>query len=80
VDAVVAGDVIDGGVAFARELVARGAGPRRTRDQAVRGAGNAAEFLAAKRALVAKTMRNRPSALALLDAIEAAVKLPFAEG
>ena len=79
-DAVVTGDVIDGAIAFARELVARGAGPRRTRDQAVRGAEHAAELLAAKRAQVAKTMRNRQSPLALLDALEAAVKLPFAEG
>ena len=79
-DAVVAGDVIEGAIAFARELVARGAGPRRTRDQAVRGADKAAELLAAKRAQVAKTMRNRQSPLALLDALEAAVKLPFAEG
>jgi 3-hydroxyacyl-CoA dehydrogenase len=80
VDAIVNGDIIEGGIAFARELVARGAGPRRTRDQAVRGAENAAELLAAKRAQVAKTMRNRQSPLALLDAIEAAVKLPFDEG
>jgi len=80
VDAIVSGDIIEGGIAFARELVARKSGPRRTRDQAVRGAENAAELLAAKRAQVAKTMRNRQSPLALLDAIEAAVKLPFDEG
>ena len=79
-DAVVAGDVIEGATAFARELVARGAGPRRTRDQALRGAEHAAELLAAKRAQVAKTMRNRQSPLALLDALEAAVKLPFVDG
>jgi len=80
VDAVVAGDIIEGAIAFARELVARSAGPRRTRDQAVRGAENAAELFAAKRAQVAKTMRNRQSPLALLDAVEGAIKLPFAEG
>ncbi len=80
VDAIVSGDIIEGGIAFARELVAKGAGPRRTRDQAVRGADNSAELLAAKRAQVAKTMRNRQSPLGLLDALEAAVTLPFAEG
>jgi len=79
-DAVVAGDVIEGAIAFARELVTRGAGPRRTRDRAVQGAGNAAELIAAKRVQVAKTMRNRQSPLALLDAIEAAAKLPFDQG
>ncbi len=80
VDAVVAGDVIAGASAFARELINRGAGPRRTRDQAVRGAENPAALFAAKRAQVAHTMRNRLSPLGLLDALEAAVKLPFAEG
>ena len=80
VDALVAGDVIEGGIAFARDLVARGAGPRRTRDQAVRGAENAAELIAQKRAQVAKTMRNRQSPLALLDALQAAATLPFADG
>ncbi len=80
VDALVKGDIIEGGIAYARELVARGAAPRRTRELAVLGAENAAELLAAKRAQVAKTMRNRQSPLALLDALEAAVKLPFAEG
>ncbi|MBK5103293.1 MAG: enoyl-CoA hydratase/isomerase family protein [Burkholderiales bacterium] len=80
VDAVIAGDIIEGGVAYARELAARGAGPRRTRDQAVLGAGSAAELFATKRAQVAKTMRNRQSPLALLDALQAAVDLPFAEG
>ena len=80
VDAIVSGDIIEGGIAFARDLAARGAGPRRTRDQQVRGADSAAEFFAAKRAQVAKSMRNRQSPLALLDALEAAVKLPFEEG
>ncbi|MCX7142867.1 MAG: 3-hydroxyacyl-CoA dehydrogenase NAD-binding domain-containing protein [Proteobacteria bacterium] len=79
-DAVVSGDVAEGALAFARELAARGAGPRRTRDQAVLGAENAAELFETKRAQVAKTMRNRQSPLALLDAIEAAVKLPFDQG
>jgi len=80
VDEIVSGDIIEGGIAFARALVARGAGPRRTRDKAVIGAAKAAEVIAAKRAQAAKTMRNRQSPLALLDALEAAVKLPFDEG
>jgi len=79
-DALVAGDVIEGAIAFARELLSRGAGPRRTRDRPVLNAENAAELFAVKRAQVAKTMRNRQSPLALLDALEAAVKLPFDQG
>ena len=80
VDAVVKGDIIEGAIAYARELVARSAGPRRTRELPVLGAENATELLVAKRAQVAKTMRNRQSPLALLDALQAAVSLPFAEG
>ena len=44
-DAVVEGDVIDGAVSFARELAAKGAGPRRTREQPVKGAENADALL-----------------------------------
>ena len=79
-DAVVSGEVILGAIAFARNLVARGDGLRRTREQAVKGAENARDILAAKRAQVAKTMRNRQSPLALIDAVNAAVDLPFDEG
>jgi 3-hydroxyacyl-CoA dehydrogenase len=80
VDAVVSGDVIEGAVAFARDLVARGAGPRRTREQPVKGAEKVDEILQAKRAQVAKTMRNRQSPLSLLDAVKAAATLPFDDG
>ncbi len=79
-DAVVAGDVVAGAIAYARELVRSGAGPRRTRERPVRDAENAGAIFAAARAKVAKTMRNRPSPIALLDAVEAAVTLPFDQG
>lgn len=79
-DAVVSGGVIPGAIAFARGLIARGADPRRTREQAVKGAENAQDILAAKRVQVAKTMRNRQSPLGLIDAVKAAVELPFEEG
>jgi 3-hydroxyacyl-CoA dehydrogenase len=79
-DAVVDGDVAAGAVAFARDLVAKGAGPRRTRDLPVKGAGTADEMFAQKRAQVAKTMRNRQSPLALIDTLQATAKLPFDEG
>lgn len=79
-DALVSGDVVTEAVAFAHELLAKGAGPRRTREQPVKGAENAAALLAAKRAQVAKTMRNRHSPLALLDALQAATEHSFDEG
>ena len=80
VDAVVSGEVPPAAVAFAKELLAKGATPRRTREQSVKGADQAAELFAAKRAQIARTMRNRQSPIALLDAVQAAVEKPFDEG
>jgi hypothetical protein len=57
--------VIDGAVSVARELAAKGARPRRTREQPVKGAENADALLEDKRKEVARTMRNRQSPLAL---------------
>jgi 3-hydroxyacyl-CoA dehydrogenase len=79
-DLVVRDDVVAAAVAYARKLVATGAGTRRTRDLPVKGAEHAGELFAAKRAQVAKTMRNRQSPLALLTALQAAVEQPFDQG
>ncbi len=80
VDAVTEGEIVPAAIAFARELVQKGAGPRRTREQAVKGAAAASELLSATRAKVAKTMRNRLAPLALIDAVQAAVELDFDPG
>jgi 3-hydroxyacyl-CoA dehydrogenase len=80
VDLVVGDEVVAAAVAYARKLVADGAGPRRTREQPVKGSEGAGELFAAKRAQVAKTMRNRQSPLALIDALQAAVEQPFDQG
>jgi len=79
-DRVVGGEVMPAALAYARELVASGAGPRRTREQPVKGKEGAAELFAAQRAQVAKTMRNRQSPIALITALQAAVEQPFDEG
>ena len=63
-----------------RRLVAKGAGPRRTRERSVAGGERADEIIAARRAQVARTMRNRNSPNVLLDAVLASVKKPFDEG
>lgn len=80
VDSVVSGELLPAAIAFAKELVAKGAAPRRTREQAVKGADQAAELLAAKRVQIAKTLRNRRSPLALLEAVQAAAEKSFDEG
>ncbi len=80
VDRVCAGAPKEAAIAYARELIIQGRGPRRSRDQPVRGAEHAGELLSAKRAQVAKTMKNRNSPVAMIDAVQAAVELPFDEG
>ena len=80
VDAVTSDEVTAAAVAFAGQLIASGAAPRRTRDLAVRDAADAANLLAAARERTRKTMRNRGSPLALIDAVQAAVELPFEAG
>jgi 3-hydroxyacyl-CoA dehydrogenase len=80
VDAVVAGDVAGAALTYARELVAAGKGPRRTRERSVAGAEQAAGVIAARRAQVAQTMKNRNSPNVLLDAVQAAVDKSFDEG
>jgi 3-hydroxyacyl-CoA dehydrogenase len=79
-DALVKGDVVAEAVAYARQLLAKGAKPRRTRELAPKKPDNMAELFAARRAQVAKTMRNRQSPLALIDALQAAMDKPFDDG
>jgi 3-hydroxyacyl-CoA dehydrogenase len=79
-DEVVKGDVTQGAVAFAKRLVAEGKGPRKTREQAVKGKENAKQILDERRAQVAKTMRNRQSPVKLLEALQAAADKPFDDG
>ncbi len=80
VDEVVSGELLPAAIAFARQLIAKGAGPRRTRERSVAGGERADEIIAARRAQVARTMRNRNSPNVLLDAVLASVKKPFDEG
>lgn len=78
VDAVVTGDLVEGAVAFARALLAEGKGPRRA--SALTVAPPPDGWFAAKRADVAKKMRGRQAPLSAIDAVEASLTLPFAEG
>jgi len=80
VDEIVGGDLTAQAVAFAQGLVARGAGPRRTRERSVAGAERAPEIIAERRAAAAKTLRNRNSPNVLLDAVLASTTLPFDDG
>jgi len=75
------GDLVEAGLAYAQRLIDEGRGPRRTGEQTagLEGADNA-ELIAAKHAEVAKRMRGLFSPLRCTAAVEAATKLPLAEG
>jgi 3-hydroxyacyl-CoA dehydrogenase len=81
VDELFEGDLVEAGLAYAQRLIDEGRGPRRTGEQSagLEGADNA-ELIAAKHAEVAKRMRGLFSPLRCVAAVEAATKLPLAEG
>jgi 3-hydroxyacyl-CoA dehydrogenase len=76
------GDLLQGAVAFAREVADRGGKPRKTREQTDKLGDRAAalQALQAVRDAVRKRARGLMAPGKALDAIEAAVTLPFADG
>lgn len=82
IDKIVDGDLLTGAVAFARGMAARGGPYRQTRGMN-RHAGTSEEHLAvlaAGQLQASKIRRNQTAPLAILEALRAAVTLPFAEG
>lgn len=81
-DRVVDGDLLQGAVAFAREAADRGGPPRKTRDlnDKIGDRAAALQALPAVRDAVRKRARGLMAPGKAIDAIEAAVTLPFADG
>jgi 3-hydroxyacyl-CoA dehydrogenase len=82
IDRLIEGDLLQGAIAFTRELIARGGPPRRTRDLNDK-LGNAqanAAALGAVREQVKKRARGMTAPLKALEAVEAAAVLPFDAG
>jgi 3-hydroxyacyl-CoA dehydrogenase len=78
IDGILSGELLAGALAWVRELLARGAGPRRTRDRVI-APFDPAVFEAA-RAAAARAMRGQAAPLKAIDAVEAATRLAFDEG
>jgi len=78
VDKVATGDVVAEAIAFARELVSTGKGPRPTGTRAI--APVAADLFDKKRASLAKHPSGPLAPLNCIAAVEAATKLPIADG
>ncbi|PWU29881.1 3-hydroxyacyl-CoA dehydrogenase [Pseudomonas sp. RW407] len=76
-DAIVEGDLAEAGLAYARRLLDEGRGPRRTGERQVEGD---AALIAARHAEVQKRTPGLFSPLRCVAAVEAATRLPLAEG
>jgi 3-hydroxyacyl-CoA dehydrogenase len=80
VDRIIEGDLLTGGVAFAREISGKPAPKTRDRNGKLGTAEENAGIFAAARETARKKQRNLIAPLAAIDAVEAATKLPFLEG
>jgi 3-hydroxyacyl-CoA dehydrogenase len=79
IDEIMPADLLEGALTFARRAVAERWPLRRLRDLTLR-LDNADAFFAAARAQVAKEQRAFPAPAKCVDAVEAAIRLPFEEG
>jgi 3-hydroxyacyl-CoA dehydrogenase len=82
IDQIVTGELVSGAVQFAREAADRGGGYPRTseRSDKLPTLDVLPAMVAAGKELARKTRRNLEAPRAVVDAIEAAVTLPFDEG
>ncbi len=78
-DALIEGDLMPGALAFARQVVSEGRGMPKVRDRKI-DAPDAEAFLQFSRNTVQAVARNFPAPVKCIDAIAAAVKLPFEQG
>jgi 3-hydroxyacyl-CoA dehydrogenase len=78
-DRVVEGEVLEGALAFARELIAERRGPKRVRDLKI-SMPNAEAFLQFARTTIQAVAGPYPAPLAILEALGAAVREPFEAG
>ena len=81
VDKLVEGDdPVAAGLSYARELLAQGTGPRRTRDLAIADPAAALAELDSLAAASAKKARGLFSPSKIIECVKAAVQMPFDEG
>lgn len=80
VDRIIEGDLLAGAVAFAREVADKPARKTRERNEKLGTPEQNAPIFAAVRETVKKKQRGLMAPLAAIDAVEAATRLPFAQG
>jgi 3-hydroxyacyl-CoA dehydrogenase len=80
IDEIVDGDLRVAAIAYARELLARGARPRRTGEMTVDPATATAEVFERMTQHARKLYPNRNAGLVAVDAVRAATSMPLAQG
>jgi 3-hydroxyacyl-CoA dehydrogenase len=80
VDGIIAGDLLSGAIAFAREASGKPAPKTRERDEKLGNATENALIFSAAREAVAKKQRGLLAPVSAINAVEAATKMPFEEG
>ena len=80
IDRIAEGDLLEAALAYARELVNGGAGPRRSSSLPLDSGHLAPDFFEQKRAAVARKTRGVPAPQSIIDCVEAATKLDFEQG
>jgi 3-hydroxyacyl-CoA dehydrogenase len=80
IDAEISGNVRTATVEYARGLIQRGAGPRRTSERSVDPATATPAILERLTAQAKKLYPNRQAALTAIDAVSASAKLPLEQG
>ena len=80
VDEIVTGDLLEGALAFSKNLLPQGKGPRVLRNMPPKLEGDPKAFFARVREQVAKDSKGYPAPLEIVACAEAAATLPFDEG
>ena len=80
IDCIIEGDLLAGAVAFAHEIALKPARKTRERNEKLGNAEKNAQVFSSARERVAKKLRGLLAPAAAIDAVEAATRLPFAEG
>lgn len=80
IDRILEEPVEEAALAYARELVAGGTGPRRIRDMSIPADSFDGEAFAAYRSMLGKRKRGQESPQIIVDCVEAAMAKPFDEG
>ncbi len=80
IDKIVDGNLLDGAIVYAKQIVEKGSQLRRIRDMEIDSSAIAEDFFDTCRANFKKRFRGRTSPLHIVSCVEAAVNLPMDEG